>query len=202
MIGLLRGTLVEKQPNRLIVDVRGVGYEVWVPLSTFYQVPDAGHEVLLRVHTHVREDALTLFGFLTTLEQQVFERLIAVSGIGPKLALAVLSGIDSRDLVRAVQLGDSARLTTIPGVGRKTAERITLELKDRLGKLGTLAAGEAPGASPADSDMRADLLSALLNLGYHRPPAERAVDAALKAPGDGTFESRLKQALRELARRV
>lgn len=197
MIGLLRGTLVEKQPNRLIVDVNGVGYEVWVPLSTFYHVPDTGGEVLLRVHTHVREDALTLFGFLTTLEQQIFERLIAISGIGPKLALAVLSGIDSRDLVRAVQLGDSARLTTIPGVGRKTAERITLELKDRLGALGTLAAG----APSADGDMRADLLSALLNLGYHRPLAERAIDAALKAPGDAVFEGRLKQALRELVRR-
>lgn len=197
MIGLLRGTLVEKHPNRLMVDVHGVGYEVWVPLSTFYHVPDTGGEVLLRVHTHVREDALTLFGFLTTLEQQIFERLIAISGIGPKLALAVLSGIDSRDLVRAVQLGDSARLTTIPGVGRKTAERITLELKDRLGALGTMAAG----APSTDGDMRADLLSALLNLGYHRPLAERAVDAALKAPGDAAFEGRLKQALRELARR-
>lgn len=202
MIGLLRGTLVEKQPNRLIVDVQGVGYEVWIPLSTFYQVPDAGHEVLLRVHTHVREDAFTLFGFVTTLEQQVFERLIAIGGIGPKLALAVLSGIDSRDLVRAVQLGDSARLTTIPGVGRKTAERITLELKDRLSTLGTLASGGAAGAPPTESDMRADLLSALLNLGYHRPLAERAVDAALKAPGDATFEGRLRQTLRELARRV
>ncbi len=197
MIGLLRGTLVEKHPNRLMVDVHGVGYEVWVPLSTFYHVPDTGGEVLLRVHTHVREDALTLFGFLTTLEQQIFERLIAISGIGPKLALAVLSGIDSRDLVRAVQLGDSARLTTIPGVGRKTAERITLELKDRLGALGAMAAG----APSADGDMRADLLSALLNLGYHRPLAERAVEAALKAPGDAAFEGRLKQALRELARR-
>ena len=200
MIGLLRGTLVEKQPNRLIVDVHGVGYEVLVPLSTFYQVPDAGAEVLLRVHTHVREDTLALFGFQTTLEQQIFERLIAISGIGPKLALAVLSGIEARDLVRAVQLGDSARLTTIPGVGRKTADRITLELKDRLAKLGTLAAGDAAGAPSTESDTRADLLSALLNLGYHRPPAERAVDAALKTPDDGTFESRLKPALRELAR--
>ncbi len=141
MIGLLKGTIVEKQPNRLVVDVHGVGYEVQVPLSTFYQLPDQGGEVLLRIHTHVREDVLALFGFMTTLEQQIFERLIATSGIGPKLALAVLSGIDAHDLVRAVELGDSERLTTIPGIGRKTAERITLELKDRLAKLAMPAAG-------------------------------------------------------------
>ena len=200
MIALLKGTLVEKQPTRLIVDVQGVGYDVQVPLSTFYQLPESGGEVMLRIHTHVREETFALYGFLTTLEQQIFERLIAISGIGPKLALAVLSGIESRDLVRAVQLGDTARLTTIPGVGRKTAERITLELKDRLGKLAVPAAAAASGAAPAEAETRADLVSALLNLGYHRPFAERAVDAALKAPGDGSFESRLKQALRELAR--
>ncbi len=201
MIALLKGTLVEKQPNRLIVDVQGVGYDVQVPLSTFYQVPDPGGEVMLRIHTHVREDTIALFGFLTTLEQQIFERLIAISGIGPKLALAVLSGIDPRDLVRAVQLGDTARLTTIPGVGRKTAERITLELKDRLAKLAMPVAAGTAGGAPAEADTRADVISALLNLGYHRPLAERAVDAALKAPGDGSFESRLKQALREMAQR-
>ena len=201
MIALLKGTLVEKQPNRLIVDVQGVGYDVQVPLSTFYQVPDPGGEVMLRIHTHVREDTIALFGFLTTLEQQIFERLIAISGIGPKLALAVLSGIDPRDLVRAVQLGDTARLTTIPGVGRKTAERITLELKDRLAKLAMPAAAGAASGAPAEAETRADVISALLNLGYHRLLAERAVDAALKAPGDGSFESRLKQALREMAQR-
>jgi len=200
MIALLKGTLVEKQPNRLIVDVRGVGYEVQVPLSTFYHLPDPGGEVMLRVHTHVREDTLALFGFLTTLEQQIFERLIAISGIGPKLALAVLSGMESRDLVRAVQSGDAARLTTIPGVGRKTAERITLELKDRLAKLAMPAVAEGAGEAPIEEDLRGDLLSALLNLGYHRPLAERAVDAALKGGGDRSFEGRLKQALRELVR--
>jgi holliday junction DNA helicase RuvA len=198
MIALLKGVLLEKQPNRLIVDVRGVGYDVQVPLSTFYQMPEPGHEVLLRIHTHVREDALALFGFVTTLEQQIFERLIAISGIGPRLALAVLSGIDPRDLVRAVQAGDAARLTTIPGIGRKTAERIVLELKDRLAKL-AMPAAEAAGVA-GEGDLHGDLLSALLNLGYHRPLAERAVDAALKAGGDGSFESRLKLALKELAR--
>ena len=199
MIASLKGLLVEKQPNRLIVDVRGVGYEVLVPLSTYYQTPDPGGEVLLRIHTHVREDTLALYGFMTTLEQQIFERLIAISGIGPKLALAVLSGIDSRDLVHAVQFGDTARLTTIPGIGKKTAERITLELRDRLAKL-AMAAPEGAGGAAADGELRGDLLSALLNLGYHRPLAERAVDGALKAAGNKSFESRLKEALRELAR--
>jgi len=200
MIALLRGTLIEKQPNRLIVDVRGVGYEVQVPLSTFYQMPEPGSEVLLRIHTHVREDTLALFGFITTLEQQIFERLIAIGGVGPKLALAVLSGIEAGDLLRAIQLGDAARLTTIPGIGKKTAERITLELRDRLAKLA--ASSPDAGGPAAKGDMRGDLLSALVNLGYHRPLAERAVDAALKAGGDESFESRLKLALRDLARHV
>jgi Holliday junction DNA helicase RuvA len=135
MIGFLRGRVLEKQPNRVLVDVNGVGYEVFIPLSTFYEVGDEGAEVALRIHTHVREDALQLFGFLTVLERQMFERLITVSGIGPKLAIAVLSGLETRDLLAAVQRADIARLTTIPGVGKKTAERIVLELKDRLTQL-------------------------------------------------------------------
>src|SRR6185436_19810646 len=126
MIAFLRGRILEKQPNRVIVDVNGVGYEVVIPLSTYYDVGDEGSEVALRVHTHVREDALQLYGFITDFERQVFERLIAISGIGPKLALAVLSGVDSRDLVIAVQRGDVARLKGIPGIGKKTAERIVL----------------------------------------------------------------------------
>jgi Holliday junction DNA helicase RuvA len=201
MIALLKGTLVEKLPNRIIVDVGGVGYDVQVPLSTFYQIPEPGAEVLLRIHTYVREDTLALFGFITTLEQQIFERLIAIGGVGPKLALAVLSGIEPRDLVRAVQVGDAARLTTIPGIGKKTAERITLELRDRLAKL-AMPAPETAGGVAAVGDLRGDVLSALVNLGYHRSLAERAVDAALKAGGDDSFESRLKLALRELARHV
>src|SRR5579871_6813474 len=123
MIAFLRGPVIDKHPDRLIVDVQGVGYEVHIPLSTYYNVGEEGSEVALRVHTHVREDALQLYGFLTTLEQQLFERLIGVSGIGPKLALAVLSGIESSELVGSVQRGDVARLTRIPGVGKKTAER-------------------------------------------------------------------------------
>jgi holliday junction DNA helicase RuvA len=132
MIALLRGQLLEKHPNRLIVNVGGVGYDVQVPLSTFYQAGEPGVEVTLRIHTHVREDQIALYGFATRLEQQLFERLISVSGIGPKLALAVLSGIEPAEFVRAVMHADAARLTSIPGVGRKTAERITLELRDRL----------------------------------------------------------------------
>lgn len=196
MIARLTGRLVEKQATRLVVDVNGVGYEVQVPLSTFYVVPEPGADVTLRVHTHVREDALQLFGFSTPLEQQLFERLIAISGIGPKLALAVLSGIEPADLVRAVQAGDVGRLTLIPGVGKKTAERIGLELKDRLPPG---LAPELPGTA-AGASLRADLVSALLNLGYHRPPAEKAVDAALKVPGEPTFERALKDALRRMAR--
>ena len=142
MIAFLRGRVLDKQPNRIIVDVSGVGYDVQVPLSTFYEVGEEGAEVTLRVYTHVREDALQLYGFLTDLERQVFERLIGISGIGPKLAIAVLSGMDSREVIAAIQRADVARLTGIPGIGKKTAERIVLELKDRLMKL----------ASPVEAD--------------------------------------------------
>ena len=198
MIAFLRGRLLEKQPNRIVVDVQGVGYEVFVPLSTFYGMTEPGGDVTLRVHTHVREDTLALFGFATLNELQIFERLIAISGIGPKLGLAALSGIEPADLVTAVQRGDVARLTAIPGIGRKTAERIVLELKDRLPTM-SIEAGAAPAAD-AQGDLRTDLLSALLNLGYHRPLAERAVDSVIKAGGTANFETALKHALRALSR--
>jgi len=196
VIAHLRGTVLDKQPNRVTIDVHGVGYDVAVPVSTFYVVGDAGSEVALRIHTHVREDALSLYGFATRLEQELFERLIGVSGIGPKLALAVLSGIEPADLVSAIQTSDVARLTSIPGVGKKTAERIVLELKDRLPKLRT----EAAAAGPVPLTIKDDVLSALINLGYHRPLAEKAVDSAVKATPDGDFERTLKLALRELAK--
>ena len=199
MIARLSGKLVEKQPTRLVVDVHGVGYDVQVPLSTFYLLPGPGGEVTLRIHTHVREDALSLFGFATVLEQQLFERLIAISGIGPKLALAVLSGIDPVELVRAVQSGDIGRLTMIPGVGKKTAERMGLELKDRLPQVSDEVS--VAGGPASEMTLRADVLSALLNLGYHRPLAEKAVEAALKAPGEQTFERILKEALLHTGRR-
>jgi holliday junction DNA helicase RuvA len=200
MIAFLRGKVLDKHPNKLIVDVQGVGYEVHVPLSTYYDVGDEGSEVTLRVHTHVREDALQLYGFLTPLEQQVFERLIGISGIGPRLAVAVLSGIDPRELVGAVQRSDVARLTKIPGVGKKTAERIVLELKDRLQQLaGAPAAGVAAAETPADR-LREDLVSALVNLGYHRPQAEKTIESTLNSGTGLGFEQALRQALKGLMR--
>jgi len=198
MIAHLRGRLLEKHPNRVIVDVQGVGYEAHVPLSTFYGMPEPGSDIALRVHTHVREDALALYGFATLLELQLFERLIGVSGIGPKLALAVLSGIEPNDLIAAVRLGDVARLTAIPGVGKKTAERIGLELKDKMAAF-LPAEGPAASSGAAGESLRTDVLSALINLGYHRPLAERAADAAVKR-GAGSFEQTLKLALKELAK--
>jgi Holliday junction DNA helicase RuvA len=197
VIAHLRGRILEKQPNRLVVDANGVGYDVAVPLSTFYVLGEAGSEIALRIHTHVREDALSLYGFATRLEQELFERLISVSGIGPKVALAVLSGIEPPDLVRAIERADLARLTAIPGVGKKTSERIVVELKDRLPRIAAPVPSNGPIEPPAIKD---DVLSALINLGYHRPLAEKAVDAAVKANPGGDFERTLRQALRELAR--
>ena len=199
MIAYLRGRIIDKQPNRIVIDVNGVGYDVFVPLSTFYGLGDPGSETALRIHTHVREDALALYGFATSLELTLFERLIGVSGIGPKLALAVLSGIEPRELVRAIEQSDVERLTRIPGVGKKTSERIVIELKDRLPRVQSDVA-EAVADRPAPSMLRDDVLSALVNLGYHRPLSEKAVDAAVKAVPDGSFERTLKHALRELAR--
>ena len=199
MIGFLRGRVADRQPNTLIVDVQGVGYEVHVPLSTFYEVGEVGADITLRIHTHVREDALQLYGFLTELERQLFERLIGISGIGPKLAIAVLSGMDPREVLSAVQRGDVARLTGIPGIGKKTSERIVLELKDRLNHLTVGAPVGAVHANGADR-LRGDLLSALQNLGYHRPQAEKAIDSSLQTMSDPTFEQALKAALRELVR--
>lgn len=200
MIAFLRGRVLEKQPNRIIVDVQGVGYELLVPLSTFYDLGEEGTETSLRVHTHVREEALQLYGFLTELERQLFERLIAISGVGPKLAIAILSGMDPRDLVTAVQRGDVARLTGIPGIGKKTAERLVLELRDRLMQFAPPPVADvAPAESGADR-VRTDLLSALQNLGYHRPQAEKAIDATLAATPAPTLEQALRAVLRELTR--
>jgi Holliday junction DNA helicase RuvA len=199
MIAHLRGRVIEKQPNRIIVDVGGVGYEVHVPLSTFYELAEDG-EVALRVYLHVREDAMQLYGFLTDVERQVFERLIGISGIGPKLAIAVLSGMDSREVVAAVQRADVVRLTGIPGIGKKTAERIVLELKDRLTQLAAPALPNAPAQSTGAERMRADLLSALQNLGYHRQQAEKAIDLTLSRSGEITFEHAVRASLQELMR--
>jgi Holliday junction DNA helicase RuvA len=198
VIAQVTGRLLRKQPQEAVVDVGGVGYRVVIPLSTFYRIGEPGNEVTLLTHTHVREDTLALFGFLTAAEQALFERLISVSGVGPKVAVAILSGIEAPDLVAALRAGDVVRLTRIPGVGRKTADRLVLELKD---KLQGLAATEeaAPATSPAGS-AKEDLVSALLHLGYSRPEAERGVERALKE-GEGRFEDLLRRTLRILSGR-
>lgn len=197
MIALLRGSLLEKHPSRVIVDVSGVGYDVQVPLSTFYGLGEPGGEVTLRIHTHVREDVIALYGFSTPIEQDLFERLISISGIGPKLALSVLSGIEPADLIRAIRTQDVVRLTAIPGVGKKTAERIGLELKDRLPQ--PAMATEPAGATVRPEDqLREDLLSALLNLGYQRQAAEKAIERAVNAHPDAGFEQSLRDALRSM----
>jgi Holliday junction DNA helicase RuvA len=197
VIARLSGTLLEKHVQRLVIDVSGVGYDVLVPLSTFYAVGESGARVTLRIHTHVREDALQLFGFFTPLEQDLFERLITVSGIGPKLALAVLSGIESGDLVKAIRSSDIARLTRTPGIGRKTAERLIVELKDRMP---LAVAGEEAAPIDAPGSLRDDVMSALVNLGYQRHSIEKTMDAVLKRDESSDFETVLRQILRELAR--
>ena len=198
MIAWLRGRLLEKQPTRVVVDVHGVGYDVAIPVSTYYLLGEPGAEVELRIHTHVREDAIALYGFPTAFELAVFERLIATSGIGPKLALAVLSGIDAVDFVAAVQRADVARLTRIPGVGKRTAERMCLELKDKLPQAPE-AHAETPVAPEVDA-VRADLVSALLNLGYHRTAVDKVLDKQLAGAAWPRFDVALRAALRELAR--
>ncbi len=195
MIGHLRGQLLRKQPQELLVDVGGVGYRVSIPLSTYYRLGEPGSAVALHVHTHVREDALALYGFLTPTEQTLFERLMAVSGVGPKLALAILSGIETDELVGALAASDLARLTRIPGVGKKTAERLVLELKDRVKDL---AVPVAPSAAPAGA-LRDDVASALANLGYARADADRALDRSLKAHPEARFEELLRETLRLLS---
>jgi holliday junction DNA helicase RuvA len=197
MIAQLRGSVLEKAPSRLVVDVGGVGYDVQVPLSTFYVVGESGSAVTLRIHTHVREDVIALYGFATPLEHDLFERLSSINGVGPKLALAVLSGIEPAELIKAIRLEDVARLRAIPGVGKKTAERISLELKDRLPAAST-ASGQLPTAVSPDDQLRTDLLSALLNLGYQRAAAERALEKAITATPPPRFEDALKSTLRLL----
>jgi Holliday junction DNA helicase RuvA len=196
MIAMLRGTLVEKHPNQVILDVGGVGYDVIVPISTFSKLSDAGGETKLRIHTHVREDALLLYGFLTLDEKNLFEKLIGVSGIGPGLAIKVLSGMDAADLLTAIRRNEVERLVRIPGVGKKTAERMILELRD---KLPAPAGEESTPAQPSLSALDEDILSALFNLGCARPAAEAAVRKARAAGAPDSFEPLFRKAL-ELVR--
>ena len=201
MIAFLRGKLLEKHPNQVIVDTAGVGYDVVIPISTFSALPESGAEVALRIHTHVREDALALFGFLTSEEKALFERLISVSGIGPSLAIKVLSGLATAAIVDAIRGGHVEQLVRIPGVGKKTAERMVLELKDKLEGLGGGAApaGVSVRAEPTLSGIEQDVLSALLNLGCNRASAEAAVRKAKTAEPASAFEPMFRKAL-ELVR--
>jgi len=182
----------------VIVDVGGVGYRVLIPVSTFYRLGEAGSEVSLRIHTHVREDALALFGFLSSAEQTLFQQLIGVAGVGPKLAVNILSGIETPELVEALRASDIVRLTRIPGVGKKTAERLVLELKDKMPAAIPSAETQPPAA---EGNLKEDLLSALSNLGYSRPEAERGVDRTLREQHSGRFEDLLRRALRILSGR-
>jgi Holliday junction DNA helicase RuvA len=201
MIAFLRGTLLEKHPNQAIVDTGGVGYDVNIPVSTFSALPDPGAEIRLRIHTHVREDALTLFGFATPEEKALFERLISVSGIGPKLAITVLSGLNTGDLVTAIRNSQVDQLVRIPGVGKKTAERIVLELKDKLEGIGLAAAAAtaARTSAPPLDVIEQDVLSALVNLGCNRAAADTAVRKAKASGVGGEFEPLFRRAL-ELVR--
>ena len=207
MIAYLRGTVRFKRARRVVIDAGGVGYDVIIPVSTFYPLEDEGRETSLHIHTHVREDALALYGFKTEREKILFEKLMGVSGVGPKLAITILSGLEFDDLITALRKGDLVSLTHMPGVGKKTAERLVLELRDKLAEFA--AAGE-PAAAPAEpaapgefSAIDEDVLSALVNLGYHRASAEAAVREVRKdkSIAAGDFEQRLRTALRLLARK-
>lgn len=203
MIAFLRGSLLEKHPNQVIVDVQGVGYDVVIPVSTFSALGAPGTEVQLRIHTHVREDAISLFGFLTPNEKLMFEKLIGVSGIGPKLAITVLSGLPIGELVGAIRGNQLEVLVRIPGVGKKTAERIVLELKDKLDLLSALAPAAGAATTPAKGNkpsfnaVEEDVLSALINFGSARPNAEAAVlKTRTEAAGATDFETIFRLALK------
>ena len=206
MIAHLSGTLLSKQATTVVVDVGGVGYEVTIPLSTFYELEDLGSKVQLRIYTHVREDALQLFGFKTTRERELFMRLITVSGIGPALGIKLLSGMSADEMIASIRTDNLARLTLIPGVGRKTAERLVVELRDKIASLSSPEIEEEFGMQagvptlPSEEAVRSDALSALVNLGYQRSAAEKAITAALGEGGDVSVESILRRTLRRLAR--
>jgi Holliday junction DNA helicase RuvA len=191
VIAHLRGKLIQKDPARVIVDVNGVGYEVFVPLTTFTALPNAGSDVSIDIHTHVREDIIALYGFSTRRERNIFEKLMTISGIGPKLAVTILSGGSVEDLVGAIKRSDLVRLTAIPGVGKKTAERIILELKDKLQDF--VESAQKPAVEN-------DVLSALENLGYNRALAESAMRRAVNGDGEPAFDVLFKRALQILTK--
>jgi holliday junction DNA helicase RuvA len=195
MIAHLRGRLLAKHPNQAVVETAGVGYDVTITIPTFSDLPGLGSEVALHIHTHVREDQIALYGFLRPAEKQLFEKLITVSGIGPKLAITILSGMPADEMVGSIRHNDIARLTRIPGIGKKTAERMVLELRDKLPPAGA----EIPAAPPITA-MEEDVLSALMNLGYQRPTAERALAQAAKNGKEESFEALFRNALAALAK--
>jgi len=192
MIGFLRGRLREKLPHQVILDVNGVGYQAQIPLSTYAALGALNAEAELLIHTHVREDQIALYGFHTAREKQCFELLISASGVGPNLALRILSGLSTEELIRAVGKGDLAQLTRAPGVGRKIAERMVVELRDKIALLEPVT----EGSRPAKSDAEEDVLSALLNLGYERRAAEQAIERM--QPANGDFDAMLRAALKQL----
>jgi len=200
MIGYLKGRLFRKKPNTVILDVNGIGYEISIPLTTFYELPEEGSEVSLNIHTHVREDALSLFGFHAQREKDFFLKLISISGIGPKLAVVILSGAQVEELAAAIAENNLARLTAIPGVGRKTAERMVLELKSHMTAFLLPEQIEAAQEGSAFGALEEDVLSALVNLGYPRAAAEKALNTVLRSEqGERTFESVLRKTLRSLS---
>ena len=193
MIAHLRGKLIARHPNQVIVETTGIGYDVTISVPTFSELPSLGSEVALHIHTHVREDQLALYGFLRSEEKQLFEKLITVSGIGPKLAITILSGMPAEEMTGAIRGNDVVRLTKIPGIGRKTAERMVLELRDKLPPVG---AGQVQ-VVPALSAVQEDVLSALVNLGYQRPVAEKALSTVEK---NGSFDATFRAALAAIAK--
>jgi Holliday junction DNA helicase RuvA len=202
LIAHITGKLMQKHPNSVIVDVGGVGYELIVPVSTFYELGEPGSEVSLRAHTYVREDALLLYGFRTEREKKLFLLLTSVSGIGPKLAITILSGMSADELIPAIRANDLDRLVAIPGIGRKTAERLVVELRDKLAPLSSPDLEEQlrAGTIATPDALRDDLTSALLNLGWPKPAVEKAVNSTLKETPEAKFETLLRQAMRKLAR--
>src|SRR5438445_4924995 len=207
MIAHLSGTLLSKQATSAIVDVSGVGYEVAIPLSTFYELGEAGEPVQLRIYTHVREDAIQLYGFKTVRERELFLQIISVSGVGPGLAIKLLSGMNADEMIASIRTNNLARLVSIPGVGRKTAERLVVDLRDRIASLSSpaleeeFAANAAATGVPATEDaMRNDAVSALANLGYQKAAAEKAVKTAIDEGGQLTVELILRRSLRSLAK--
>ena len=201
MISYLEGRLHEKKPDHVVVLAGGVGYKVSIPVSTYYELPNRGEAVALQIHTHVREDTLALYGFFSGKEQLLFDRLIGVAGVGPALALKVMSGLEPQVLIDAIRRGDHRRLNAIPGVGKKTAERLILELRDKMPEIAAVDAdggvgGRAPDPATALGD---DLISALLNLGFPKPQAEKTVRATTRDQPELTFEDALKKVLRELS---